>query len=163
MHIVVNPVLSVGFKNGDKPSILPLMHVVLYRNKAKWKEHLVNYTFGKKGVGNNIDFENELGEIKAALFSHLDPVPTGQVELHYYRQGQNIEKKIIRDLKAAPDKRPLLFVWEKKISDETPFYKALGVEPKNIVNLGVKMTKLSDLGLSLKHPYEEFDLEQEQS
>jgi hypothetical protein len=159
MNIVVNPIMSLGIKTPEQTAILPLLHVVLYKNKRKWKEHLVNYTFGRKNEKTGIEFESESGELKANLLASIDPVPSGQIECHYYREGHNIAKKIIRDLKNAPDGRPLLFVWERAVSSESVFYEALGIEPNNMVNLGVKLMTLKELGLSIKAPYSEFSKE----
>lgn len=160
MHIVVTPVLTTGIQTPEQAAVFPCLHVVLYKNKAKWKEHLVNYTFGKKEPGKGLVFESEMGEIKANMFANLDPIPTGQIELHYYRDGSNIAKKIIRDLKNSENGRPLLFVWERSISDEAVFYDALGVNPKKMMNLGADLTQLRDLGINLKAPYKEFTLEE---
>lgn len=160
MHIVVNPVLTVAFELSGNTGLIPLMHVVLYKNKAKWKEHLVNYAFGSKNDEGHIDFENPIGETKALLFSSLKPIPTGRAEIHYYREGANISEKIIRDLNATVDKRPLLFVWDRNVADETAFYKALGVQPENMINLGASMTQLRELGLSLNAPFRELTLDE---
>jgi len=153
MHIVVSPVMNVGVEKG----VFPFMHVTLYKNKKKWKQHLVNYTFGVMNEQKTIDYDSELGELKSQLFAHLNPVPTGRVNLCYYRTG-GIAKKILRDLKEAPDGRPLLFVWDKSLSEENPFYHALGVNPSSCTNLATKMMTLEELGLKIKLPFLEHEL-----
>lgn len=139
--IYARAVMDGGLLDSDEEgtvAVIPFMVVQVFDSNGTKKTVYCNYAFGTWS-GSEVDFYSPLGKLKmlqlGALRSANIGADVGVICQVLRRSRNNLVSDIIETLQSVKNFERVLFVWDKVLSDECPFYRALNINLKDLNNL----------------------------
>lgn len=145
---------AISATKGQPAVIVPFYKADLYDERGTVKRLFVNYSFGSwDRVRERIKYKSSLGQVKERLFTSI----VGSKAIALYCDGKTMEQikaQILDVMWATSGDSKILFVFDKRVADDEPFFEAIGIKQRGQMVKGLSPPlSLADVGLTVQPPF----------